>query len=289
MRIVKKYKEPAGTLPTGWSVTGDAPEYEWQPWNPQSSPFQNDTITIKQPDPITAEELALRQAYAESNFSSGAKSNRGAVGLFQIMPELLTDYNKKNNKEHTVEDLNDSKINQMIRDWAMHDLYNATFINKPNQDEKVRIAKTLASYNWGRDNVRKTLNELKAKGIDIYTSMDWLDYMPKETKEYVNFILNGENNSLLRNNIAYKAALALNGATADSIKSRNIFKPEVHYQTYGEPTLLYNPQQPQEAPRVSFENDVINIPVKSQRKLPLVLDSAWIEDFVYNNPDYIWM
>jgi hypothetical protein len=59
--------------------------------------------------------------------------------------------------------------------------------------------------------------------------MDWLDYMPKETKDYVNFILNGENNSLLRNNIAYKAALALNGATADSVKSRNIFKPEVHY------------------------------------------------------------
>ncbi len=67
----------------------------------------------------------------------------------------------------------------------MNELYNSSFINKENQDQDVRLIKTLAAYNWGRGNTRDLLNELKEEGLDIYNDIQWVSRLPKETQDYI--------------------------------------------------------------------------------------------------------
>ena len=52
-----------------------------------------------------------------------------------------------------------------------------------------RLLKSLASYNWGRGNVLNLLKAQKAKGSDIYNSTEWMQHLPKETKEYIQMIV----------------------------------------------------------------------------------------------------
>lgn len=147
------------------------------------------------------DELLKRQAYKESTFNPAAVSPAGYKGLTQIGESVLKDYSKKKggkkldpfNPEDAVE----------LQKFAMDDLYNASFINKPNQPDSVRLAKTLAAYNWGRGNLANYLNEQKSKGVDIYDSYDWLNNLPKETSDYVNKILLQEDPSFNKN---YKKA-----------------------------------------------------------------------------------
>lgn len=137
------------------------------------------------PSGIT-DELLLRQAYKESTFNPAAKSPAGYMGLAQIGDEVIKDYKKATGVRSV--DPYDPAQNAAVQRWTMNQIYNADFINKANQDEQVRLAKTLASYNWGKGNVRKYLAKQKAKGVDIYNSLDWLEGLPDETKEYVHKI-----------------------------------------------------------------------------------------------------
>jgi hypothetical protein len=146
-------------------------------------------------------ELLQRQAYKESTFNPAAVSPAGYKGLTQIGEGVLEDYsNKKGGKKL---DPFNPKDAVELQKFAMNDLYNASFINKPEQSDSVRIAKTLAAYNWGRGNLANYLNEQKSKGIDIYDSYDWLNNLPKETSDYVNKILLQEDPSFNKN---YKKA-----------------------------------------------------------------------------------
>ena len=146
-------------------------------------------------------ELLQRQAYKESTFNPSAVSPAGYKGLTQIGEGVLEDYsNKKGGKKL---DPFNPKDAVELQKFAMDDLYNASFINKPDQSDSVRIAKTLAAYNWGRGNLANYLNEQKSKGIDIYDSYDWLNNLPKETSDYVNKILLQEDPSFNKN---YKKA-----------------------------------------------------------------------------------
>ena len=146
-------------------------------------------------------ELLQRQAYKESTFNPTAVSKAGYKGLTQIGESVLKDYsNKKGGKK--LDPFNPEDAVELQK-FAMDDLYNASFINKPNQPDSVRIAKTLAAYNWGRGNLSNYLNEQKSKGVDIYDSYDWLNNLPKETSDYVNKILLQEDPSFNKN---YKKA-----------------------------------------------------------------------------------
>ena len=146
-------------------------------------------------------ELLQRQAYKESTFNPSAVSPAGYKGLTQIGEGVLKDYsNKKGGKKL---DPFNPKDAVELQKFAMNDLYNASFINKPEQSDSVRIAKTLAAYNWGRGNLSNYLNEQKSKGVDIYDSYDWLNNLPKETSDYVNKILLQEDPSFNKN---YKKA-----------------------------------------------------------------------------------
>jgi len=133
-------------------------------------------------------ELLLRQAMAESSLDPNAVSKAGAKGLTQIMENALTDYQDATGDMNI--DLFNPEDAKKVQTWYMNNLYNADFINKPNQSDTVRMAKTLASYNWGRGNLYNLLTEQKNKGVDIYSDdMDWIQYLPSETNEYLNKIL----------------------------------------------------------------------------------------------------
>jgi hypothetical protein len=133
-------------------------------------------------------ELLIRQAYRESAFNPNIVSPAGYKGLGQIGDAVIKDYKKANNITGNIDPFN-MKQNSEVQKYSMNELYNSSFINKPGQSENVRLAKTLASYNWGRGNVMNLLNDLKEEGVDIYNSLDWVSKLPEEPRNYINDIL----------------------------------------------------------------------------------------------------
>jgi len=159
------------------------------PRRPSTASVSDTTNTLMGP---WSQEILRRQQFKESTFNAKAVSPAGAKGLGQIMPSVKADAVKAGIIKET-DNLFDPAVNKKVQQWYMEDLYNASFINKPNQDNKVRLAKTLAAYNWGRGNLSSYLNEQKKGGADIYNSLDWLDGLPLETRDYVQKILLKEN------------------------------------------------------------------------------------------------
>lgn len=170
-------------------------------------------------EPLNLEELKLRQAYAESAFNSDAKSNKDAMGLFQIRQILLDDYNTANGTNYTLEDLKDDKLNMSIRDWKMDKNLSSDWAVRNNAPDSVVYAKALGGYNMGNQNFLNYLTKAKNAGVDIYNSMDWIDekYLPTETVDYINFILRNQNNSLSRNQLAYEASKKKNADKVEGI------------------------------------------------------------------------
>ena len=135
--------------------------------------------------------LLYKQAFVESNLDPKAKSNKGYMGLGQIGDSLITDYKKANKVDEV--DPYDPEQNYQVQEWSMNELYNSSFINKENQDDDVRLIKTLAAYNWGRGNTLDLLNELKEEGEDIYNDVKWVSRLPQETQDYIDMILYDKN------------------------------------------------------------------------------------------------
>mgnify|MGYP003588122151 CR=1 FL=1 len=132
--------------------------------------------------------LLMRQAYRESTFNPKAVSPKGYKGLTQVGDSVIKDYKAAKKIDGEVNPFN-AKTAVDIQRYAMNELYNASFINRPNQSEQVRLAKTLAAYNWGRGNLKNHLESQKAKGVDIYNSLAWINTLPKETRDYIDDIL----------------------------------------------------------------------------------------------------
>ena len=158
---------------------------------------------VKKPGGITP-ELLIRQAYRESRFNPNAISPAGYKGIGQIGSAVIKDYKKANNITGNIDPFN-IKQNTDVQKYSMNELYNSSFINKPGQSEQVRLAKTLASYNWGRGNVIDLLTDLKKDGVDIYNSLDWINKLPDEPKNYINDILFRKNTTF---NTDFSKALA---------------------------------------------------------------------------------
>ena len=138
------------------------------------------------------QEMLVRQAYKESTFDPEAVSPAGYKGIAQLGDAVIKDYKKATGE--TEVDPFDPEDATKVQKWYMDHLYNASFINKPNQSPIVRRAKTFAAYNWGRGNMSEFLNNQKEKGVDIYSDdMKWLESLPEETKDYVHKIVLADN------------------------------------------------------------------------------------------------
>ena len=169
---------------------------------------------------VDPEELKIKQAYAESGFRSDVKSGAGASGIFQIMPDVLKDYNTANNTSFTVDDLSNDSINTVVRDFKFNKTLNSEWVNKNNPSDAVRYAKALVGYNFGNMNTLRRLERAKKDGVDIYNTLDWLStkYLPEESVNYTKYLLGIGSDGMHRNDAAYSTSRKLNKDKVEKIK-----------------------------------------------------------------------
>lgn len=155
-----------------------------------------------------ANERKMRQRYTESAFKDDAyMPTSKARGAYQIAPGAYADYVKATGRKG---DLNDARFNSEVRDWYMDRL--PSYIGKDVYDEgdpeDVRLAKIYAAYNWGAGNLNKHLRRAQDSGVDVHDSLDWIEGMPKETRDYVNFIVLGRDSTDRLRSDKFDAAVA---------------------------------------------------------------------------------
>jgi len=120
---------------------------------------------------------------AESSFRSNAVSNKGAVGLMQIMPATAEWAAQKMKIEFTQESLTDPEINVLIGTWYLNYLLN-----------KFKDLKTaLIAYNAGEGKVTTWLADDRFAvatnaGHSVLTSCPY-----PATNRYVEKVMNGMN------------------------------------------------------------------------------------------------
>ena len=157
---------------------------------PGMIPTPEPTMAAQSPSGITP-ELLFSQAFVESKLDPSIKNDKGYMGLGQIGKGVIEDY-KKANKVSELDPFN-PQDNYNVQNWYMNKIYNSEWIDKPNQSDDVRVAKTLAAYSLGPTKAKRFFTKFKEDGKDIYNSFDWLDDLPDETTKYIKMILKGEN------------------------------------------------------------------------------------------------
>lgn len=161
--------------------------------SPEIDPFylKRPLITERKPKSsfyMDPDELILRQAYMESVFNPNAvNTDTGPVGMFQIMPANIEAYQRATGD---IGDPLDPNYNRKMRDWFW-DRFGKTQLVSREQPEEVKLAKQLAAYNWKIKDLSEILVDLRSQGKDIYSDNSWMDdpRVPKETRDYINFIL----------------------------------------------------------------------------------------------------
>lgn len=179
-------------------------------------------VTKKTDGPLDRTELKTRQAWIESKFNPRAGRSNGARGLFQIMQPALDYFNNKHKdgRQYTMEDMYDPVNNTDVRNWLFDNLENSSMANKAMSGDSISYAKALGGFNWGRGNMSNALTEAKNAGVDIYDSWDWLPYLPQETRDYINFVLRGQNvntKKTVANNSDYSASKSKNPTVVKTI------------------------------------------------------------------------
>ena len=159
-------------------------------------------------------DVKSRQAYAESKYDVNAKNSKNAYGIYQIRPIGVADYNRLTGENITHEDVLNLDTALKVRDTLMDSYWNRDWINNPkNENDTVRMVKTLMAYNMGPSRALETLNNMKSNGVNIYNVEDLIRNIPvNETKNYVKFVATGESISP----VSY-----LNDSLYQTFKSRN--------------------------------------------------------------------
>lgn len=135
---------------------------------------------------IDLNDIKHRQMMAESAGNANAVSRAGAKGLYQIMDGAHKDYVAATGHQG---DLFDPEYNTKVRDWYMDWLGKHKIINTEGVSDFTRTARQLVAYNWGIGNLQKLLDKHRANGVDVDNSLDWLEGLPAETRNYVEKIL----------------------------------------------------------------------------------------------------
>lgn len=96
------------------------------------------------------EELLAALIYVESRFNNSSESNKGAVGLMQIMPSTaLWIADELGHHDFELKDLTKPEINIKFGSWYFAYLY---------QKFDGNLIKTIAAYNAGENNVRNWID-----------------------------------------------------------------------------------------------------------------------------------
>jgi hypothetical protein len=162
------------------------------------SPLKQDVVNKDDYTHIPMDSLIARQQFAESRFKSGAVSEDGAISVAQIMPDTFKDGLKKGYvpKGTKYKDLaKDDKLATKFQENYMQDLLTRDWneLGVKSADEKIQRAKALAAYNMGPTGLVNYLNKQKERGVNIYSSLDWVEGLNTETKDYVkNIMLGGD-------------------------------------------------------------------------------------------------
>lgn len=135
--------------------------------------------------PISFDELLARQVYKESRGNPLAESPAGAKGLAQFRDITIDHLKSKGMISEDFDPFNPEDSLDAQRKY-MGELMKRSW-NKGT--EEVKMAKALVAYNYGPTATVRMLNEAKAKGIDIYNSLDWLEEAPLESRDYAQKIL----------------------------------------------------------------------------------------------------
>ena len=153
------------------------------------------------------EDVASRQAYAESKYDTTSTNSKNARGLFQIRPIGVDEYNRQTGDSISYESVLNTDTAIMVRNKLMDGYMNRPWINNPNnENDTVTTIKALMAYNMGDSNALQILNKLKSNGVNIYNAESLLKNIPiNETKNYSSFIATGENqkDKLYLNNMLY--------------------------------------------------------------------------------------
>lgn len=136
-------------------------------------------------------ERLKRQIMAESSGDERAVSPAGARGLLQIMPSTQQDLQDRGLIPEGLDPFNPEHSRQM-RDAKINALSELSWIKDPPQKipEVNRLARIYASYNAGEGRIKSALEKAKSDGVDIYGDpRAWFEYIPKETRGYLNKVL----------------------------------------------------------------------------------------------------
>lgn len=183
-------------------------------------------------------DMKKRQRYAESSFRDNLTSPSGAIGRYQIMPITYKEYNQRTGK---IGDLLDPNFNEELRDWYMNtnlNKYNA--LRRGNPTPLIKEYRRYAAYNMGPVGLNSALNKAIADGIDIDNTIDWISYLPKETQDYVNFIVGKQDiQDSSKTTAKYNAAIKKYGIYQGGGLVYNPFVPETKMskQVIDEPTF----------------------------------------------------
>lgn len=143
----------------------------------------SEIVTIYEEEYGVEENLIYAVIKAESNFKINAVSNRGALGLMQLMEETASDVTKKANIDIDFENIKEELLNPG-NNINIGTKYLSQLLEKYKNKEVA-----LAAYNAGIGTVDKWIEEgtIKEDGSDI----EKIPY--KETNNYVRKILRDYN------------------------------------------------------------------------------------------------
>lgn len=118
-------------------------------------------------DPDWVATLASR----ESNYNPQAVSEKGAMGVMQVMPATAGDLRPR---------FGDNNIAQGV--GFLGDQWD-TFAAVPDETQRRHFA--AAAYNWGPERVMKAMEKAKAGGLDPYDIGSIANDLPEETANYI--------------------------------------------------------------------------------------------------------
>ena len=167
---------------------------------PEDSYYQPERMNSMQPssfDPgvniggLEFDDILERQMFQESRFNPLAESPAGARGLAQITPITEKELKRKGLVPENFDPFNAKQAVAAQRAY-MSSLLDRSWVTGTDQ---VRMAKALAAYNAGPTRIYRILEEAKNKGYDVDNSLEWMTFLPSESRDYIQKVLLGENES----------------------------------------------------------------------------------------------